>query len=221
MNKELILAPSLLAADFSKVGAQLAEIKAGGAKYIHLDVMDGIFVPNISFGVPVIKSLRKSSDLFFDTHLMIVQPERYIDAFVDAGSDLITFHFEACDDPAACLRQIRARGIKAAISVKPGTSVDVLRDLLPLCDMVLVMTVEPGFGGQKFMADMMEKVKKLALWRKQAGLSFDIEVDGGVGVDNARLCVESGANILVAGSSVLGKPSVKEAAEAVLQAANA
>ena len=217
----IILAPSLLAADFSRVGEQLAEIKAGGAEYIHLDVMDGIFVPNISFGVPVIKSLRKSSDLFFDTHLMIDRPERYIDAFVSAGSDLITFHYEATEDPAAVLRQIRAAGVKASVSVKPGTPVEVLRDLLPLCDMVLVMTVEPGFGGQKFMAGMMPKVEKLAAWRKELGLSFDIQVDGGVDVSNARLCVESGANVLVAGSSVLGKPSVREAAEAVLAAANA
>lgn len=220
MKHNIILAPSLLAADFSRVGEQLAGIKTGGAEYLHLDVMDGLFVPNISFGVPVIKSLRKSTDLFFDTHLMIDRPERYIPQFVNAGSDLITFHYEATQDPAAVLKQIRDAGVKAAISVKPGTPVEVLHDLLPLCDMVLVMTVEPGFGGQKFMADMMPKVEKLARWREELGLSYDIEVDGGVGVENARLCVESGANVLVAGSSVLGKPSVEDAARAVLAAAN-
>ena len=150
MKHSVILAPSLLAADFSKVGTQLAEIRAGGAEYIHLDVMDGLFVPNISFGTPVIKSLRKCTDLFFDVHLMIDRPQRYIADYVGAGAQLITFHYEATEDPKAVLQQIRDAGVLAAISVKPGTPVEVLEDLLPLCDMVLVMTVEPGFGGQKF-----------------------------------------------------------------------
>lgn len=218
-QNKIILAPSLLAADFSKIGVQLAEIKAGGAAYIHLDVMDGLFVPNISFGTPVIRSLRKCSDLFFDVHLMIDRPERYIDDYVSAGADLITFHYEATEDPRAVLKQIRAAGVKAAISVKPGTPAEVLFDLLPLCDMVLVMTVEPGFGGQKFMADMLPKVKALAEEREKRGLCFDIQVDGGVGKSNARDCVEAGANILVAGSSVMGQADLRSAAEEVLAAA--
>ncbi len=220
MKKNIILAPSLLAADFSAVGKQLAEIKEGGAEYIHLDVMDGLFVPNISFGTPVIKSLRKCTDLFFDVHLMIDRPERYIADYVGAGAQLITFHYEATENPRAVLEQIRAAGVGAAISVKPGTPVEVLSDLLPLCDMVLVMTVEPGFGGQKFMADMLPKVEWLANEREQRGLDYDIQVDGGVGKGNASDCVKAGANILVAGSSVMGQSDLRLAASEVLSAAN-
>ncbi len=220
MNKyDIILAPSLLAADFSIVGKQLAEIKEGGAQYIHLDVMDGLFVPNISFGTPVIKSLRKCTDLFFDVHLMIDRPERYIDDYIGAGAQLITFHYEATEDPRAVLEQIRAAGVKAAISVKPKTPVEVLSDLLPLCDMVLVMTVEPGFGGQKFMADMLPKVEWLASEREKRKLAFDIQVDGGVGKGNALDCVNAGANVLVAGSSVMGQPDLRTAAAEVLSSA--
>ena len=216
MKHSVILAPSLLAADFSKVGAQLAEIRAGGAEYIHLDVMDGLFVPNISFGTPVIKSLRKCTDLFFDVHLMIDRPERYIADYVGAGAQLITFHYEATQDPKAVLQQIRDAGVLAAISVKPGTPVEVLEDLLPLCDMVLVMTVEPGFGGQKFMADMLPKVTWLANKREELGLSYRIQVDGGVGASNAPDCVRAGADVLVAGSSVMGREDLKAAAEELL-----
>ena len=219
MKKDVILAPSLLAADFSKAGEQLQQIKDGGAAYIHLDVMDGLFVPNISFGTPVIKSLRACTDLFFDVHLMIDRPERYIADYVGAGAQLITFHYEATKDPRAVLEQIRAAGVKAAISVKPGTPVEVLKELLPLCDMVLIMTVEPGFGGQKFMADMLPKVEWLVQEREAQGLAFDIQVDGGVGKGNAADCVRAGANVLVAGSSVMGQPDLKSAAEEVLSCA--
>lgn len=219
MKHSVILAPSLLAADFSKVGEQLSEIRAGGAEYIHLDVMDGLFVPNISFGTPVIKSLRKCTDLFFDVHLMIDRPERYINDYVGAGAQLITFHYEATEDPKAVLQQIRDAGVLAAISVKPGTPVEVLEDLLPLCDMVLVMTVEPGFGGQKFMADMLPKVTWLANKREELGLCYRIQVDGGVGASNAPDCVKAGADVLVAGSSVMGKDDLKAAAEELLAAA--
>lgn len=219
MNQNILLAPSLLAVDFARVGEQITEAREGGAKYLHLDVMDGLFVPNISFGIPVIRSLRSFTGLVFDTHLMIERPERYIDKFADVGSDIITIHAEATADPAAVLKQIRACGVKASVSVKPGTPADVLYPLLPLCDMVLVMTVEPGFGGQKFMPEMLDKVRKLKIRREEAGLDYDIEVDGGVGEENARLCAEAGANVLVAGSSVFGKPSPRKAAEAILRAA--
>lgn len=219
-KRKIILAPSLLAADFSKIGIQLSEIREGGAEYIHLDVMDGLFVPNISFGAPVIKSLRKCTDLFFDVHLMIDRPERYIDDYVSAGAQLITFHYEATPTPRATLEKIRAAGVKAAISVKPDTPAEVLFGLLPLCDMVLIMTVEPGFGGQNFMADMLPKVRALVREREKRGLDFDIEVDGGVGRNNALDCVEAGANILVAGSSVMGQADLRTAAAEVLACAN-
>ncbi len=218
--KKIRLAPSLLAADFTKIGIQLEEIRKGGASYIHLDVMDGLFVPNISFGTPVIRSLRKCSELFFDVHLMIDRPERYITDYVSAGADLLTFHYEATKDPYTVLKQIRAAGVKASISIKPHTPAEVLYDLLPLCDMVLVMTVEPGFGGQAFMENMLSKVRLLAERRNSLGLTFDLEVDGGIGKGNARACVEAGADILVAGSSVMGQVDLCTAAKELLLAAN-
>lgn len=218
--KRIKLSPSALSCNFANAGIQIELAKQGGAEYIHLDVMDGVFVPNISFGQPVVKSLSKCTDLVSDVHLMITDPIRYIEDFASAGADIITIHAEATDDVEACLNKIRACGKKAGLSIKPKTPVSAIIPYLPLCDLVLVMTVEPGFGGQKFMADMLPKCTELRDYREAHDLDFEISVDGGVSADNAKMCVLSGANVLVAGSSVLGKEDIKGAAEELLKAAN-
>ena len=207
------LAPSALSADFGKVAEQLSLLEKEGITYLHLDVMDGMFVPNISFGIPVIKSLRRHSDMVFDVHLMIVEPERYIEAFRKAGADIINFHVEATKDPAAVIAQIRATGAKAAITIKPKTPVETIRPYLQDVDMILVMTVEPGFGGQKFMYDMVPKIQQLAAWREELGLSYDIQVDGGIALDTVRTALDAGANVIVAGSAVFEKEDIAAAAK--------
>ncbi len=217
--KNIKLSPSALSCDFANAGIQIQAAKEGGAEYLHLDVMDGIFVPNISFGQPVVKSLSKATDLVSDVHLMITEPIRYIKDFADAGADIITIHVEATDKVEETLKEIKKYGKKAGISIKPKTPVEAIIPYLELCDLVLVMTVEPGFGGQKFMADMMPKVRQLKDYAVENRLDYEISIDGGVSVDNAKLCVENGANVLVAGSSVLGKSDIKAAAEALLSAA--
>ncbi|MBQ9086115.1 MAG: ribulose-phosphate 3-epimerase [Clostridia bacterium] len=197
-----IISPSVLAADFARLGEDVKKVKDAGATYIHLDVMDGIFVPNMSFGMPVIESLRKVSDIFFDVHLMITEPQRYIDDFIRAGADLITIHYESCDDPFSVASMIRSKGVKVAIALKPATPAEVLFPILPELDMALIMTVEPGFGGQKMMLDMVEKVRALRTYANEQGLTLDIQVDGGITPDNLKYATEAGANVVVAGSAI-------------------
>ena len=196
------ISPSVLAADLSCLADEVRDIESAGADMVHLDVMDGAFVTNISFGLPVIESLRKKTDMIFDVHLMIENPEAYADRFIDAGADIITFHIEAAKDSIALLNQIRDRGVMAAISVKPATPIEEVYPLLDYCDMVLIMTVEPGYGGQAFMSEMLEKIRKLRAEIDYRGLNVEIQVDGGINADNARTAAQAGASILVAGSSV-------------------
>ena len=196
------VSPSVLACDLSRLLEEVKSIQSAGADMVHLDVMDGMFVTNISFGLPVIASLRKNTDIFFDVHLMIDRPERYIERFAEAGADLITFHYEASENPLATLETIRALGKQAGISVKPGTPVDVVYPLIDKCDLVLIMTVEPGYGGQSFMPEMLDKIRALRAEIERRGLNVDIQVDGGINAETGRLVREAGANNLVAGSYV-------------------
>ncbi len=215
------IAPSVLACDFSKLGEEVLRVEKGGADMLHLDVMDGNFVPNISFGPDVIKSVRGLSNLVFDVHLMIDDPGRYISKFVEAGADIITIHYESCENQKDVLKMIREAGIKAAISIKPMTPAFVLDPLLPYVDMILVMTVEPGFGGQKFMEETMENVRTIRQMITAGGYPIDIEVDGGINATTAVTAAKAGANILVAGSAVFGASDASVAIESMRAAAEA
>ena len=196
------VSPSVLACDLSRLLEEVKSIESAGADMVHLDVMDGVFVTNISFGLPVIASLRKNTDMFFDVHLMIDRPERYVERFVKAGADLVTFHYEASENPEKTLETIRGLGKKAGISVKPNTPVDVIFPMLDKCDLVLIMTVEPGYGGQALIPECLQKVKKLKAEIDKRGLDIDIQVDGGINEKNASDAKAAGANVLVAGSAV-------------------
>ena len=207
------ISPSVLACDFSKLGEEVADIERCGADMVHLDVMDGMFVTNISFGLPIISALRKVSGMLFDVHLMIEAPERYAERFIKAGADILTFHHEASADTGALLRKIRELGARASVSVKPNTPVEEIFPYLEDCDMVLVMTVEPGYGGQKLIPETLDKVRALRAEIERRALCVDVQVDGGITAENAKDAVSAGANVLVAGSSVFGASDRKAAIE--------
>lgn len=195
----MILSPSILNADFGNMASLIQEAEHAGAQWLHLDVMDGVFVSNISFGIPVIQSLRKHSNMFFDAHLMITEPEKYIEKFIEAGADGVTFHIEATDKPIECIELIKKHGKKAAVAINPDTPVNMIKHLLDKVDMVLCMTVFPGYGGQKYIETVNDKVAEL---RELMGADFNIQVDGGVSADNLKSVLDAGANVIVAGTAV-------------------
>src|SRR5690606_12779045 len=205
------IAPSILSADFSRLGEEVKDVEKGGADYIHIDVMDGHFVPNITIGPLIVEAIRPVTSLPFDVHLMIEDPDRYIPQFIKAGADIITVHVEATKHLHRTLHMIKEQGIHAGFAINPATPVEMIRETLSYVDLVLLMTVNPGFGGQSFIPEVLEKIQKVKQWKDEYGYNFDIEVDGGINPETARKCVAMGANVLVAGSSIYNQKDRQKA----------